>query len=104
MIDDVAVQHPVTWVIGNEGALDDILRCDQHRVAPLPVREANSPITMSCARTEAAKANSAQIKKTTVELRRDFITSSSFTPSVARAQFPPASKAKKLAYPSCKIP
>src|SRR5439155_13837115 len=73
------------------------------KVASLPVSDANSPITISCARIETAKPNSAQIKKTTVKLKCDFITNSSFTPSLAHAQSTGFEKTKMRRVPPAKF-
>ena len=34
MFDDVAMEHPVAGIVGDEGDLDALLRCDEYRVSP----------------------------------------------------------------------
>src|SRR5690606_10918541 len=57
VLEDVAGEHPVTWVIGDEGNLDRLLRIHHHRVLPFAV-----PCRLSVA-IEHAKAVAMQVDR-----------------------------------------
>ena len=41
MIGDVAMQHPIAWIVGDKCNIDRFFWCDQNGIGPLPIRDAD---------------------------------------------------------------